>query len=584
MNILIVLDKKSPEEEYAFRYIFDVLGICAHLNFRCNAKKNINKFDIIIKYSLYKNTIKHKSVIDIFKSNSEIKNPSFVQLKEESSIISSRHEITILKTEYRKAGKKPLFSFSNEKQISAVSYEKNSKGHTIYINFDLIKEIIYFLSLEQEKSLEENGIFINTFFKNIPGNKEYAFQPIINQAIFLIEQIIHFLTTLTKKTIIEKSLYPDYAPCMVCLTHDVDGIKKDIIDRLKHLRHSMVRITHLLRTKKVMFAVQELKLLFIKLFSLADYNQFRTIIEIEKRFNVNSSFNFFAKTRGNQLTFKEYILNPRYDITKKYMQKIFRLLADEGKEIGLHGSYNSYNNEKLLSVEKKLLEKTIKQKVRGGRQHLLRFSTSNTFSIYEKNRMNYDTTYGFRDINGFRAGLCIPFKPFNKTLNRPYSTLEIPLIIMDGVFFDRDVKSKDIIWYETLKILKKIKENHGCGSIVWHNRVFCNTDYPLWSELYLKIIKWAKLEKAILCSPKELLKWFNDRNNLTLKKYKINKNKIEYTLISISEIDSMPITIYTKKKAKITCNHRTKIWNKNSNISVIIYDIKPRKDIKITVQ
>jgi hypothetical protein len=546
MNILILLDKISTKEELVFRYIFEILGTLSNLNFSTTPPKNLNQFDLIINYSLAQKNIQHKALINISKSGSE-----------------------------------------QDTSDSPITTKKEKNLNQININFDIIKPIIYFLSLEHEKNLEENGTFINSLSKNLHlsdlnrFDKDHFSQPIINQSIFLLKEIMLNLVGSNNTTPIEKPLHPNFAQATICLTHDVDGIKKDAIDRLKHLRHSLVRISTLLRKARLSASFEELFQLFIKLFSFTDYNQFKKIIEIEKEHNISSSFNFFVKTDNNQQSLKERIINPRYDISSDNLKEIFTLLKENNKEIALHGSYESFNNQELLTEEKNKLETTINLKIQGGRQHFLRFSTLSTFEIYEENNMRYDTTYGFRDINGFRASICLPFKPI-KNPSQHYKTTELPLIIMDGIFFDRNVKSKDNVWKETLKLLKIIKNNQGCASVVWHNRVFNNLDYPSWSKIYSKLLDWAVSENVHLCSPIDYINWLDQRSNIQLKQRTIKNNKTKYILTTTKSHKTIQLTIPTSKKLNIKSNYKISTHHTQQNIQLEINNTNPEKDILIT--
>ena len=126
MNILILLDKISTKEELVFRYIFEILGTLSNLNFSTIPPKNLNQFDLIINYSLAQKNIQHKALINISKSGSE-----------------------------------------QDTSDSPITTKKEKNLNQININFDIIKPIIYFLSLEHEKNLEENGTFINSLSKNL---------------------------------------------------------------------------------------------------------------------------------------------------------------------------------------------------------------------------------------------------------------------------------------------------------------------------------------------------------------------------------------------------------------------------------
>ena len=54
----------------------------------------------------------------------------------------------------------------------------------------------------------------------------------------------------------------------------------------------------------------------------------------------------------------------------------------------------------------------------GGRQHYLRWKSPDTWRILEKTGLKYDVTLSFADHEGFRCGICFPYKPFDVVENR----------------------------------------------------------------------------------------------------------------------------------------------------------------------
>jgi len=71
---------------------------------------------------------------------------------------------------------------------------------------------------------------------------------------------------------------------------------------------------------------------------------------------------------------------------------------------------------------------------------------------------------GYSDANGFRAGLCQPFRPWNYESGRISKILEIPLLYMDSVKSDDLAES----WNDLQRVVYWVKEIRGCGTILFH--------------------------------------------------------------------------------------------------------------------
>lgn len=147
----------------------------------------------------------------------------------------------------------------------------------------------------------------------------------------------------------------------VALTHDVDRTRKTYQYFTRPIRN-LIKL--------------DLKGLLnnIKFFTLPNsYWGFDEIIEIETKYDVKSAFYFLNET----LPFN--LFNPsnwklslgRYNITDPEIVGIIKFVDNNGQEIGLHGSFSSYENKKLLAWEKDVLENIVGHKIIRIRQHYL---------------------------------------------------------------------------------------------------------------------------------------------------------------------------------------------------------------------
>jgi hypothetical protein len=99
--------------------------------------------------------------------------------------------------------------------------------------------------------------------------------------------------------------------------------------------------------------------------------------------------------------------------------------------MGIHPSYFSFGDPLMLRNEVSEWRSAIGQTPVGGRQHYLRWLPA-TWNDWENMGLSYDSSVGYADGIGFRAGTCIPYRPWSLAEDRPLSLLEIPLLVMDG--------------------------------------------------------------------------------------------------------------------------------------------------------
>jgi peptidoglycan/xylan/chitin deacetylase (PgdA/CDA1 family) len=258
----------------------------------------------------------------------------------------------------------------------------------------------------------------------------------------------------------------------LCLTHDVDRVKK-----------SYQYITHFVKTGRPYH--------FLSLFQKNEpYWNFEKIMEIENKHNVKSTF-FFLNESGSASFFfpKEWKLYlGRYNMLDSHIVAIIQKLNDNGWEIGLHGSYNSYNNENMMILEKEALERIINNEVIGIRQHYL--------------NLKIPETWKFQDKIGFRNEKYHPFTPFNDS-----SFLVIPLAIMDVLLFNC-AKNIDDAWKKCEELIDIAEKNRGILTVLWHQRVFNEKEFPGWSLIYEKIIESCKEKNAWIATARDVTKWW----------------------------------------------------------------------------
>jgi peptidoglycan/xylan/chitin deacetylase (PgdA/CDA1 family) len=142
-----------------------------------------------------------------------------------------------------------------------------------------------------------------------------------------------------------------------------------------------------------------------------------------------------------------------------------------GFTVDLHGTYLSIIENSDLAAEAETLEQCTGTKVRGGRQHWLRFDRhQKLFECIERAGFAFDSSLGFSDVAGFRSAASFAFPPYDFGNERPHAFLEIPLVIMDGNLEATARVTRE----DPLKIANEIlaeSRKYGWGgvSVLWHN-------------------------------------------------------------------------------------------------------------------
>jgi peptidoglycan/xylan/chitin deacetylase (PgdA/CDA1 family) len=260
-------------------------------------------------------------------------------------------------------------------------------------------------------------------------------------------------------------IWPDNKRFAVCLTHDVDRIKKTYQYITKSGKGNRRGIRQIFEFEN-------------------PYWCFPIIMDIEDKFEVRSTFFFLQESKKiNLLKPKDWALSVgKYKFNNKKVYEIIQILNRNGWEIGLHGSYESCKHEDLLKEEKTDLEQVLGTAVMGIRQHYLHLEIPKTWRIQQKVGFLYDASFGFRDRIGFREERYLPFHPFDN------SFLEIPLALMDGALFS-NYGNEDAVWRECLDLIITAERQRGLLTVLWHQRVFNEDEFPGWCNVYVKILQ-----------------------------------------------------------------------------------------------
>ncbi|MCD4677612.1 MAG: polysaccharide deacetylase family protein [Desulfobacula sp.] len=278
---------------------------------------------------------------------------------------------------------------------------------------------------------------------------------------------------------------------LIALTHDIDRTSKSY-------QYITKSISHIVKGN-ISGVFNQIKSLSNK----RSYWTFKHFIDIEEKYNVRSTVFFLNET------IKLNILKPdsfklalgRYKIKDPEITDIIRWLDKNGWEIGVHGSFNSFNDANMLASEKKALENIVKHPIIGIRQHYLNLN-GNTWRFQKEVGFKYDSSWGYTDNIGFKGNKVHPFFPLADDFT------VIPLVIMDTCFM-----AKPNRWEVYEELLDQCKQNEAVMVINFHQHVFNKFDFPGFEDAYIELIERALKRDARFLTLYQIYDLYNSKNS-----------------------------------------------------------------------
>jgi hypothetical protein len=178
--------------------------------------------------------------------------------------------------------------------------------------------------------------------------------------------------------------------------------------------------------------------------------------------------------------------------------KLVETILETGAEVGLHGSYTAADDSVRLAEEKAALE-ALAGPVNGHRYHYIRGDPHRNIAELP---FVYDTTIGFPDAVGFRAGIARPFHPWDFDRDRPADVIEIPLAAMDATLAEERYLGLSAKRAEPqlMGLLDWAAEHGGAFAILWHPDRFDPLTSGGWDRLYSRLLEGV-VERGGVCVP-----------------------------------------------------------------------------------
>ncbi|MCB9307768.1 MAG: polysaccharide deacetylase family protein [Lewinellaceae bacterium] len=180
--------------------------------------------------------------------------------------------------------------------------------------------------------------------------------------------------------------------------------------------------------------------------------------------------------------------NCYYPLHHPFVKNLIRDIAGRGHVIGFHPSYEAYEDKELFLSELASLQALCPAPVTTGRQHFLRFAAPDTWQRWEDAGMEWDSTLGYAEEEGFRCGICCDFPVFNFLTGTELKLREKPLIAMD-VTLAMYRRYDPATAFDRLQHLRHQVEKHkGEFVLLWHNSSWNTYFWAPRREMYRSFI------------------------------------------------------------------------------------------------
>lgn len=143
----------------------------------------------------------------------------------------------------------------------------------------------------------------------------------------------------------------------------------------------------------------------------------------------------------------------------------------KGVETGIHPSYYSMENIRLIQEEQAALEQVVQHKITASRQHYLRFRLPDTYRMLADSGITDEYSMGYGSINGFRASVCTSFYWFDLLRNNKTELRIHPFCFMDANSIFEQHQSMETTYQEMLDYMNVCKSVHGTFISILHNHL-----------------------------------------------------------------------------------------------------------------
>lgn len=372
------------------------------------------------------------------------------------------------------------------------------------IEFDLILATAYWASLTSERHITHRDAHGRVpALASVLGQYDLTHRPPVHAYAALVSRMFGLSTE--SANVVPR--WPDGKQWAALITHDVDlperaplarSLLKELIRPRTFRRRDAL---YALRAEVARFGLREC--LFKGPTRRKEWD-FARLCDWQRKANLRSAFYFATINRRDG-----HPCDVDYDIAQSRYGELIRSLSSDGFEIGLHASYCTVTEGPDVGAQLAKMP-SASQPVNGVRHHYLQLNHADPMSSlieHADSRLRYDSSIGFNDAPGFRAGLAMPFHPFDADRGVRRDFVELPMTLADMHLPTHDAAAAIRVVRDHLNCVRSVG---GLAVLNWH--VGHTMTHPGWRAGLIEAIENLRQDSTVWTpKPSEMAEWWIER-------------------------------------------------------------------------
>jgi hypothetical protein len=416
----------------------------------------------------------------------------------------------------------------------AVMVERDDGVRRRLFAFDLLANVFLHVSrLEEIHSIDRDRFGRFTSGTSILSQHGVLHAPVVDRFAAFLLDVMREEQAAAHGVLARVAQWPEGEPCAVALTHDVD----QSVSWPRQLVRDLDALLRAARSRRPPRGVRQALATTLRHLSRKNRDPLlfpKRVRDYERGQRVRSSWFFLTVPRDSE--------GRRYNVSSRPFRKFLRELRAQGFEVGLHGSIQSAGNAHEMENERRTIEHVLGERIEGNRQHYLVFSAGGTFWDLHEAGIRHDSSVGYSDVVGFRAGTSLPFHPYDHARDERIEMIEIPLGVMDVARIrPNDARvSLDTFWTD---LLERCDAIGGLVTVLWHPRMFDPETHPAGRAPYESLVRMAKARGLPFLRTDDIARWWRAREGVTLASYGTRSGALSLRYSVKEPVDRLTISV-----------------------------------------
>ncbi len=213
------------------------------------------------------------------------------------------------------------------------------------------------------------------------------------------------------------------------------------------------------------------------------YDTFDEFMDLAEENGLKTHFNFMGERPKKS--------DAWYALDQPFIADLLKKITARGHTVGFHPSYEAFDDPQAFHHELESLRHTYGLPIAEGRQHFLRFHAPETWQHWADAGLDCDSSLGYSEAGGFRAGICNTYPVFNFLTRQQLAVHEKPLTAMDVCLALHQKLSPEQALSKLEALRSQVRKHQGEFTLLWHNSSWNTYFWAAWQEVYRSCLAGA---------------------------------------------------------------------------------------------